>query len=79
MRKRMNSVYDLRGENRKNLIFEVFLHILLLVLLQVFEIQTADSIGLQLLLKLRVRLISLFIKRGDSLKDLIQLLFRRHA
>ena len=67
----MVGVHNLGRKHGKNLVFEVFLHILLLVLLQFLEIQPADTVWIKLLLNLRIRLIPLFIKGRYSLKNLI--------
>ena len=75
----MVRIYDLRRQHRQDLLFEILLDVLLLLLFQLFEIHPAHSVRLQLLLDLRIRLVTLLIQRRDRLVDRLQLLLRGHA
>ncbi len=64
--KRMIRIDDLRRKTGRICSFKIFLHILLLLLLQFLQIQPAHPVGLQLFLDLRVSLVALFVKRGAT-------------
>ena len=76
---RMIRIDDLRGKDRQDLFLKIFLHILLLLLLQFLQIQPAHPVGLQLFLDLRVSLVALFVKGRHGRIDGVQLLACRHA
>ena len=61
MRKWMIRIHNLRGKNRKNLIFKIKLYILLLLGFQFFIIKSTHSIRMQFFLNLSISLIALFI------------------
>ncbi len=75
----MIGIHDLRRQNRQDLVLKILLHILLLILLQFLEVQSAYTIRAQLLLNIRISLIPLLIKRRNRLEYLIELLLGRHT
>ena len=78
MRKRVVAVHNLRRQHGQHLFLKIFFYELLFLLLKLFKVKTAHTVGLELLFDLRIRLVALFVKRRHCPVDRVQLLHRRH-
>ena len=79
MRERVVCIHNLRRQDRKHLLFEIFLHVLLLLGIQLLKIQTAHAVRMELLFNVRIGFIPFFIQRRHSRIYGVQLFLRCHA